>query len=224
MTKLPKPQAVLFDWDGTMVNSLGSIYATYNRVRDHFGEPHFSEAEAHKIATIGTAKDSFTKLYPNDPEKVKTAIEVWYRHIPELREANLQFMPGIEAVVTSLHQAGVKMGIVTNMNHDYAMHEVNDVMKMGMYFPVIVGAGAAPRGKPSPDPIYVALEKLGLARTSASTVWFVGDMEPDQRAARAAGCPFILYDPAGKNGHFAPDHTVQDYADFEVMVKKILAA
>src|SRR3546814_15590471 len=61
------------------------------------------------------------------------------------------------------------------------------------YFHRIVGATDAPRDKPAPDPVYMALEGTGIA--AGPDVWFVGDSAVDLACAHAAGCTAVLVHP-----------------------------
>lgn len=217
---LPKPKAVLFDWDGTIVDSMPAIIECNRLVRDHFGDRPLTLDELHEAMKAGPAKAMFAALYPNDPEKAQVALDFYYTHVPDVRARYVTFLPDVQKVFVALQSAGIKMGVVSNMSHPHLVREVH-ALDHAHYFDTIIGAGEAARGKPSPDPIYLAFDRLGLSRTDAAQVWFVGDMEPDARAARAAGCPFILYDPAGKNGHLKPDVTIADYAALDKMIKEI---
>jgi phosphoglycolate phosphatase len=223
MSVLPKPRAVLFDWDGTLVDSFESIVAANNVVRAHFGAPPYRAEEIREIVEIGNAREIFATLYP-DPAQAQQALDVYYTNIPRLRRENLGFIPGARKLIEFLQSAGVPMGVVSNMAHGPLIEEIAHV-GWADYFQTIVGAGEAPRGKPAPDPVWLAIERLGLERNVARDIWFVGDMAADQKAAKAAGCPFVFY-----TGGIASDEHKKDlaaavklshYHELLVMAKKL---
>lgn len=190
MTTVTFPKLALFDWDGTIVHSAMSILNAHNHVRQILGlEPWDMLALIQKAARIGTARETFTVLYP---DHVDIAHDTYYEHINANRFSTLEIIEGVINLLSLLKEHNITLGIVSNMKHNSLVEEVE---KMGLkdYFSVIVGAGEAPRGKPYPDAIYLALERLGLPKEILAHTWFFGDMETDEKASKAAGCQFWYY-------------------------------
>jgi phosphoglycolate phosphatase len=187
---LPKPRAVLFDWDGTVVDSFDAIHAAHNLVRSHFGLANFTSDELRQAVKIGTSREIFTHIY--GPDRVQEALDLYYGAIPRLRSQNLAVCQGALEFVTALHHAHIPMGVVSNMAAAPLRDEI-DHLGWASYFDVVMGAGDAPRGKPAPDAVFLAFDRLDIPRAQADQVWFVGDMETDEKAAHASGCKFLYY-------------------------------
>lgn len=222
--ELGAPLAVLFDWDGTLVDSYASIVAAHNAVQDHFGDPHFTPEHVLEIVQLGHGREIFERLYDGNKEKAQEALDVYYAHIPKLRHDKLTFCPGALDLIETLNTYKVPIGVVSNMAHGALRDEISD-LGMAQKFGTIIGAGEAARGKPDPAPIYLALERLGFSRWDAPDIWFVGDMQADQKAAKAAGCPFIFYTggiaPTEHKRNLAAAKRLDHYDELGVMVKKI---
>ena len=181
---LPTPRAGLFDWDGTMVDTSAALLIAFNAVRTAFSLSPYTHDDYMQVSKIGNAREIFTSLYP---DRVPQALDIFYTSIRSEYVSSQRPLDGVLAVVDALIARDIPYGIVSNLNHEVL---VPCVQALGLTPAVVIGAGLAPRGKPSPDPIYLALEKLGLMRSDATDVWFVGDMETDEKASAAAGCPF----------------------------------
>lgn len=186
---LSRPRAVLFDWDGTLVDSGACVQEAHNHVRRAFGMDDFTQEEFMHAARIGTGRETFTVLYPT---RVNEALDIYYGVVPELRTAHVGPIAGALEFVDQLYRAGVPLGVVSNMRHGPLVDEIAR-MNWGHYFQTVIGAGEAARGKPSPDPVYLAAERMGMTRADLENVWFVGDMDTDEKAAKAARCPFLYY-------------------------------
>ena len=215
MISLQKPKAVLFDWDGTLMDSVESIYTCFNHVQKHFGRPPLTLEQFQENMKIGTAKEIFKKVFQDTPDLIQEAYDVFYANIPDIRAQYATFMPGAREFLEDLHARDIPMGIVSNMNHTFLVKEMAH-LGVDTYFEAIVGAGEAPRGKPSPDHVYVALDRMGIDRSEAKDIWFIGDMEPDERAARAAGCPFIYYVGQHDPNALKAQYVFSDYDQFKV--------
>ncbi len=186
---LSRPRAVLFDWDGTLVDSGACVEAAHNHVRRAFGMNDFTPEEFMHAARIGTGRETFTVLYPT---RVNEALDLYYGVVPALRATHVGPIPGALDFIEYLYRAGIPLGVVSNMRHDPLVEEIAR-MNWSHYFQTVIGAGEAARGKPSPEPVYLAAERMGMTRADLENVWFVGDMETDEKAAKSARCPFLYY-------------------------------
>ena len=217
---MPKPKAVMFDWDGTIVDSIQAIFEGYNEVCRAYDRPEIKDHhELHEVMSHGPARQIFQRFIPDHAD---AALDLYYTRVPALRAQHLGIIPHIKALLETLHGQGIKLAVVSNMNYRLLADEMKRV-GLEHYFSAVVGAGETALGKPSPEPVFLAAERLGLSRDDLSSVWFVGDMEPDMRAAAASGCSFLLYDPEGSKKHLISHHVISSYGDFDVMAKQILS-
>jgi phosphoglycolate phosphatase len=186
MEGLKKPSAVLFDWDGTLVDTLEGIRAAHDHVRISFGQKTWDDEEfAENI--LWSARDLFPRLYGDQWEK---AHGLFYDHVRQHHIGHLKPLPGARDLLEVLKAEGIPAAIVSNKKQDYIEREVAHLGWRDYFFHV-VGAGVAKRDKPEADPILWALERAAEPYPP-ETVWFVGDTETDLKAARAAGCLSVL--------------------------------
>lgn len=180
LSKPPRPDVILFDWDGTLADSFALLHAAYNHVADHFVMEPFTREQV-LLNTRRSARDIFPDLFG---ARAAEASDVFYTYIRAHQLSHLNPKDGAEESLKRLFSLGLKMGIVSNMNHEML---VQSVARLGwnQYFPVVLGAGQAARDKPAPDPLLLACQKLGVDPQD-QCVWYVGDTETDMMAARDA--------------------------------------
>lgn len=184
---IPRPRAVLFDWDDTVVNNWHIGVESINATLTHMGMETWREAEIRRRSGL-SARDAFILLFGE--ERWQEADRVYYDTFHRLcDERGVQLVAGIEDVLAALSRAGVYMGVVSNKRGDFLRQ---DVARAGFadYFSGIVGAGDAAADKPDPAPVMLALEGSGIV--PAADVWFVGDSHTDMICAHRTGCTGLL--------------------------------
>ncbi|MEO1851354.1 MAG: HAD-IA family hydrolase, partial [Psychrobacter sp.] len=97
----------------------------------------------------------------------------------------------LDAVLADLESKGVPWGIVTNKPR-YLAEKLLNKMQLDERCAALVCPDDVSRSKPDPEPMYMALEKLGIPRGAAGSVLYVGDHIRDIEAGNAAGMPTIL--------------------------------
>ena len=180
------PDAILFDWDGTLVNTLPGLRLAHNHVRGLYGLEQWSEDQF-----MQNIKFSARELYPRIyGDKATEAMDKLYGFVMERHLDHLEILPGAEDLVMFLHGQGIPIGIVSNKRHQVLIRETDHLGWHEKFF-CVLGAGMAARDKPWADPVLMALEKC-TGPLTPEKVWFVGDSEADLQAAGEAGCPAIL--------------------------------
>jgi len=192
-----RPQAVLFDWDNTLVDTWPVIHAALNATFAAFGLPDWTLAET-RARVRRSMRDSFPDLFGARWEE---AGAVFYEHFGRIHLAHLKARPGAGAMLERLHAAGLWLGVVSNKKGDVLRREAAH-LGWDRLFGRLVGALDAPEDKPSPAPVALALEASGVA--DRGRVWFVGDTDVDLECAVRAGCvPVLIRDLAPQTGEFA---------------------
>lgn len=195
----PRPKAILFDWDNTLVDSWAVIHDALNTTLETFGQPPWTLAET-RVRVRKSMRDSFPALFGNDWER---AGEVFYRRYAEIHVAKLTPLPGAAAMLADLHAAGIYLGVVSNKKGDFLRAEAAH-FGWQAYFGRLVGAFDAARDKPAIEPVELALAGSGIA--PSADVWLVGDAGIDLECAATAGClPVLLRAEAPQSGEF-PGH------------------
>jgi phosphoglycolate phosphatase len=191
-----RPQAIIFDWDNTLIDSWYAILDAQNHTLTAFGlEPWTLEETRERVR--GSMRDSFPALFG---ARWRQAGEVFYRRFTERHMQTLQPLPGAAALLEELHRNGLYLAIVSNKKGDYLRKEAAH-LRWDRFFGRIVGAFDTPRDKPAVDPVHLALDGSGIQPGSA--VWFAGDADIDLECALNAGCvPVLLREIAPQPGEF----------------------
>lgn len=188
----PWPCAVLFDWDNTLVDSLARIARAMNATRTRFGLAPLSLSEIHAQTAMNVAQ-----LWPHwFGENAAEARAAYYETFAATHLEGLVPLPGARALLETLREQGVPLGLVSNKRGDLLRREVAHLAWTSFFGEAMVGASDAPRSKPERDPADLALQRLGVSAESG-TVWLIGDTWGDVACARASGCvPVLLHAPA----------------------------
>ena len=181
------PKAVLFDLDGTLIDSAPDLHAALNQTLESYGEPPFTLEAVTRMIGAGVPKlieRAYAALDKQlDPATMDRIVDRFIK-IYEPRSTELTTLyAGASEVTRNLKAGGRQIGVVTNKPG----HATDQILRhFGLYdlMDVVVGGDAGPPKKPEPGLLFLACEKLGL---DPADVLFVGDSENDVQAAKAAG-------------------------------------
>jgi pyrophosphatase PpaX len=170
---------VLFDLDGTVVDSGGIILASMRHATREVLGREFADAEL--MATVGGPglKEQMRQL---GPDHVDELVRVYRAHNEPLHEELVGFA-GIEDVLVRLKDEGRRLGIVSAKRRATVGLAFARV-EIGHLFDVVLGGDDSERQKPAPDPL---LNALALLDASPAEAAYVGDSPFDMQAAKAAG-------------------------------------
>jgi pyrophosphatase PpaX len=170
---------VLFDLDGTVVDSGGIILASMRHATQTVLGRDFTDAEL--MANVG-GPGLEAQMEVLAPGRATELVRV-YRDHNEPLHSTLEGFDGIETTLEELRARGHRLGIVTAKRRatvDLAFAQ----LPLAHLFETVVGGDETERHKPDPEPLLLALERLGAEPAQAA---YVGDSPYDMRAARAAG-------------------------------------
>lgn len=189
MTLITPPQAVFFDWDGTLVDSYEVLESAHNHTREILGFGTLAEGEF--ASWFGKPRDMlYNALYPGKFDEAKAEFEAFYT---EHHLNGIRILPGVESLLEAISGHGIPMGVVTNKKADFIKAEIHH-LGWGHYFPTVIGAGMAEADKPSPAPLLLAIRESEL-KVPAGSIWMVGDTENDLLCASGAGAVSVLVAP-----------------------------
>jgi phosphoglycolate phosphatase len=180
------PQVILFDLDGTLIDSAPDIAAAVNELLGQDGLAPLSLGAVRSMIGNGIKK-LVERAYAASSKPVEGAaldaandrmMEVYGRHLT--KETTL--MPGAAEIVAAYHREGVKIGVVTNKPEAFT-HDILKHFGLDVQVAVVVGGDTGPARKPAPDMLEHALSTVAL---SASQALMVGDSPADIDAAKAA--------------------------------------
>jgi pyrophosphatase PpaX len=180
--------AILFDLDGTLVDTIPLIFACYQHtLATHV--PHYHPDRRVIIGNLGRSLNAILYDYAAaagvaDPQGVSEAMMTTYR---SFQRANLSRLirpyPGMREALEALRARGLTLGLVTS-KVEWAARECYDYYGLGDFLSVLVFHDDTARHKPDPEPLLYAAGKAGL---DPSRTAYVGDSVHDMAAGRAAG-------------------------------------
>ena len=181
------PCAVLFDLDGTLLDSAPDMLATANLLRDHHGLPPMRLEQIRPHVSKGS-RAMLAAAFPHLPTIETEAMVPQFldTYLQELGKHSVLFAD-IETMLATLEAAGTAWGIVTN-KPEYLARDILPQLGWESRCAVLIGGDTLTEKKPHPLPLRVAAERMGF---NASDCVYVGDDERDIQAARAAGMPSI---------------------------------
>ncbi len=211
-------RAVLFDLDGTLVDSAPDIAAAADRALADCGLP--SRGIERIRAYIGGGADKLIHRCLTDrldgiAERplFDAALAAFFRHYEAGLTVSTRPYPGVVETLQSLHARGYALGCVTNKPGRFTT-PLLAALSLARYFDVTVAGDTLTVKKPDPAPLLHAMDALG---TGLATTTMVGDSMADLSAARAAGmrvlCVSYGYSPTARLADHAPDALVDRMPD-----------
>ena len=181
------PALVLFDLDGTLLDSAPDFVATLNRMLVERGEPVVALDALRPHVSKG-ARAMLAAGFPRlDPDAREAMIPGFLQVYQEELARHGEPFDGIETLLEAIEAAGSRWGIVTN-KPEYLAVQLLPLLGWQRRCAVLVGGDTLPVRKPDPLPLLHAAQQLGLG---ADDCVYVGDDERDILAARAARMPSI---------------------------------
>jgi phosphoglycolate phosphatase len=193
--------AVLFDLDGTLLDTAADIALALNGAVTEFG---WSPVPADAVrAMIGRGAPMLIRrlaaaqnrpLDEADHAAMTARFLEHYGALQDSGQSTARPFAGVSEALRELHAAGLRLGIVTNKQRRFAVSLMRQ-LALDAWLDCIVGGDSCERRKPDPQPLLVACQSL---RVPAAQALMVGDSTNDVQAARAAGIP-VLCVPYGYN-------------------------
>jgi HAD superfamily hydrolase (TIGR01509 family) len=183
-------KAVLFDMDGTLVDSEKLWDISMQELYARFGGVMTPEVRA---ATVGGSAESVIGLVfadlglPPDPHEMAVVADWMHEVTGELFDGGLPWCEGARELLEELAAADMPMALVTNTRRALTERALNSIGRH--YFTVSVCGDEVPRGKPAPDPYRQAAALLGLEPMHCLAI---EDSVTGAASAEGAGCPVLV--------------------------------
>lgn len=205
-------KAVLFDLDGTLVDSVPGIYDAVKRVLNELDYPPCTPLQVRTWIGNGSRTLMARALDSDNPSAVQAALNAFDRHYAQtLSHANLY--PGVLEGLQQLQQAQIALACVTNKSRAFALPMLS-ILGLAPYFQTVLGGDDMAQLKPSPSGLKQACSALqvGLRDTI-----MVGDSANDLKAAEAAGIEGVAVSwgyPQGQSlANLAPSLIANNFAE-----------
>jgi len=176
-----RPTAVLFDLDGTLIDTIDLIMESFRYTARAHGYMPVSEEEW--IRNLGIPLRVQFGHFTRDDDEVQAMVATYLAHNMEHHDRLVAEYPGVLEQVRYLRDAGCRLGVVSSKMHGRLERGV----EVGGYdglFEILIGADDVENPKPHPEPVLMALGKLGVEPAQAV---YVGDFIYDMASGHAAG-------------------------------------
>lgn len=180
--------AVLFDLDGTLIDSAPDLGAAADKMRTDRGLASIPVAEYRFMAGAG-ARGMLSVAFGMTPEheEFESLKEEFFRNYEVDLTRGTYAFDGVNEMISQLNTANLKWGVVTNKSQRFTL-PLTTAMPLFKTAQTIVSGDTTPHAKPHPAPIIEAVRQLGLVPAQCV---YVGDDERDIMAGRAAGMPTV---------------------------------
>ncbi len=204
-------QTVLFDLDGTLIDSVRLILDSYHHTLAAHGLP--PRADEDWLPGVGTPLTAQLAEWGHDPVTLHAMIATYREYNLAHHDRMVTVYPGVAAAVEAIRAAGLRTGLVTSKNRQGAVRGLT-LVKLERMMDVLVCADEVTNPKPHPEPVEKAMALLGA---DPRTTVYVGDSIHDMVSGRAAGVrtAAALWGPFGRS-HLegaTPDYWLEAPAD-----------
>jgi len=206
MDKLQSIRGIVFDLDGTLVDSAPGLTAAVDMALYALELPQAGESRV--ITWIGNGADVLMERALNwsrlqraslrmqqgkpgvddadlpQEEQVRMLRKLFDRYYQDTVEEGSFLFPAVADTLAALHEKGLPLALVTNKPTPFVA-PLLEAFNIARYFNVVIGGDDVKNKKPHPEPLLLVAERLGLA---PAELLFVGDSRNDIQAAQAAGC------------------------------------
>ena len=205
-----RPEALLFDLDGTLADTLPDLADALDRAARDAGAGTVDKTSLRPLVSRG-GREMIAGMLPPDANREQLD-RTRRRFLARYREriaVRTRLFPGIESVLGTLEGLGVRWGVVTN-KHAWLTEPLLESLELHRRAACVVSGDTATHPKPHPAPLLLACDRLSIAPSAAV---YVGDSRSDIESGRAAGVTTVS---AGW-GYLDPDDPPKDWgADVDV--------
>lgn len=217
MTSL-RYRAVLFDLDGTLVDSYNALTEAVNHARRTHGLQELSSAHIREL--VGEGVECLLQRAFERSEVSQSIVQAFESRYDDICCAESRILAEVEATLQRLHELGVAMAVCTNKPTVFSK-KILDFLGLSPYFRAIVGPDVAGARKPEARHLAFTLEAVDCPREEAL---FVGDMPLDVRAARNSGIDVAVVATGSSTREQLtaadPDHFLERFSDLLKIVSR----
>lgn len=180
-------ETVLFDLDGTLVDSLEDLTDAVNHMLAGFGKAALSPASVRLLVGRGARNLVQRALDTLSPDHIERGLELFVGFNSAHIADKSQLYPGVRELLDTLTTHGIRMAIISN-KQEALSRLILETLGIEGYFTTICGGDSFPEMKPSPLPLLRLMERFGIPPADAV---MVGDSINDIQAGRGAGIATI---------------------------------
>jgi pyrophosphatase PpaX len=217
VSRMPPIRTVLFDLDGTLIDSVRLILDSYHHTLAAHGLPPRTDEEW--LRGVGTPLTAQFAEWSGDRAQLEAMIATYREYNLKHHDRMVSVYPGVVDAVRALRETGVRTGLVTSKNRLGALRGLT-LVRLETMMDVLVCADEVTNPKPHPEPVEKAVALLGA---DPATTVYVGDSIHDMQSGRAAGVRTVavLWGPFGRS-HLEgakPDYWVETPGELVALVE-----
>jgi len=221
---IKKPEMVLIDLDGTLVDSVPDLTYCVDEMLKQLGHPPHGEEKVRDWVGNGVerlVRRALVGQLNGEPEEAE--FERAYPRFLELYAENTSqrslLYPGVRKGLDYLRQQGYRLGCVTNKAKQFTLPLLRE---LGIHddFEIVIAGDSLPKKKPDPLPLLHAAEQLGVKPSDAM---MIGDSQSDVKAARAAGFQIVCMSYGYNHGEdirsYHPDAVLDSLSEIRSLLE-----
>lgn len=209
-------RAILFDLDGTLIDSIALILASYHHTLASHGLPPLTDAEW--LAGVGTPLRVQLARFAETADEMDRLVQTYRAYNLANHDTMVRPYPAMVPLVRRIRSAGYRTAVVTSKNVEGTRRGLA-LAGLEAEIEVLVCADTVTNPKPHPEPVLQAMERLG---TTPEETLFIGDSIHDLHSGRAAGARTgaVLWGPFGREELVpaAPDHWLETPEDLAALL------
>jgi len=207
------PKLIIFDFDGTLMDTSGVILSTIKATIKEMKLPERTDDECRSIIGIRT-DEAGRYLYPELDISNKEFAKVFRSNYDRLKkDAHENTFPGVLETLGKLRDAGCTIAIASSRRLT-SIYDYLNGLRIRDWFAIVVGADSVTKGKPDPEPVLTVLKALDC---DAESTLVVGDADVDIMMGNAAGCKTcaVTYGNGSYDSLKAanPDYMIAEFKD-----------
>jgi len=204
----PRGRLLIFDLDGTLIDSVGDLTTAVNRLRADFHLAPLAASTVRRYVGDGVRK-LVERALQGHPTDLKAALKTYRAYYAHHMHDTTALFPGVAAGLKQLRAAGWQLALISNKPSDFC-RALLARLGVAELFCCVLGDGDTAQLKPDPAPL---LELMRRAGVTPDETWMIGDHHTDLEAARRAGVRsvFVTYG-LGETGAEKPDQSCADFA------------
>ncbi|OPA76337.1 pyrophosphatase PpaX [Paenibacillus selenitireducens] len=208
-------ETILFDLDGTIVDTNELIIETFMHILKDHVPPTFTRE--HIIPSMGQPLEHQIRQFTGR-EDVTSFVAAYREYNRERHDELVREFPHVREVIETLHNHGIKLGVVTTKIRETTERALQ-MFGLYPYMGMIVTVDDVKNPKPHPEPVLMAIEKMGA---NPATTLMVGDSPADIQSANAAGVASVAVSWSLKGeaalAPYEPKHVIHDMRDLYAFV------
>lgn len=211
-------RAVLFDLDGTLVDSYNALTEAVNHARRTHGLHELSSTHIREL--VGEGVERLLQRAFERAELSRSIVQAFESRYDDICCAESRVLAEVDVTLRQLEELGVSMAVCTNKPTVFSK-KILDFLELSHYFRAIVGPDIAGARKPEARHLAVT---LAATECSPDEALFVGDMPIDVRAARNSGIDVAVVATGSSTREqltaSAPDHFLEHFSDLLKIVRR----